>query len=109
MKEIKTTTRSLTIARIGEFELRYKTYIVEHEYTTHDIEIVKWDKMSNDDKEYCYTIASFGKEGNLVECGNRLLKAIRTSSFAAEATTNLETLADIGRLILETEPTKINL
>lgn len=106
---MKTTTRSLTIARMGEFELRYKTYIVEHEYTTHDIEIVKWDKMPSDNKEYCYSIASFNKEGSLVECGNRLLKAITSSAYTAESVKNLETLVDIGRLILETEPTKINL
>ena len=54
----------MTIMRIGEFELRNATYIDDRVPTTHDLEIVKWKERNGD--EYCYTIATFNKRGEIV-------------------------------------------
>ena len=62
----------MTIARIDNFALRHRTYLGEHTYSTHEIEIAKYDE-----KGHCYTIASFNEDGELVSCCNRLLEAIQ--------------------------------
>ena len=104
----KITKGNLTIARIKNFELRYKVFLAKHNYTTHDIEIVKWETENNalNKRNYCYTIASFNSKGNLVDCCNRLLNSIET----IEDLDNLKNLASIGYLIVTaTEPTNIEL
>lgn len=78
-----------TIARIRNVELRRKTFLCEHTYTTHEIEIVMWDKRT-DGKEYCFTIADFNEKGEIVSCGNRLLTYINEDF---EAVQELSTLA----------------
>lgn len=83
-----------TIARIGNFELCRKSFLCEHTYTTHEIEIVKWDKRT-DGKDYCFTIASFNQEGEIVSCGNRLLIYINDGFEAVQQ------LADIAATIIE--------
>lgn len=96
---------SRDIAFYGDFSLRYKTYICEHNYTTHDIEIVKW--YEDNGKKYCYTIANWSddKKPNLVSCGTRLIDEIK-SMDDLEA---VHKLAKIGKLILSTDPAPINL
>lgn len=60
----------MTIARIDNFALRHKTYLGEHTYSTHDIEIVKYQS------ETCYTIASFNEDGEITSCCDRLLESM---------------------------------
>lgn len=100
--------RNLTIARIKNFELRYKTYICKHNYTTHDIEIVKWDIeiRAGEKREYCYTIGKFDDDGSLIDCCDRLLNSIQNMCDLDI----VQKLSAIGRLIITTtEPTAINL
>ena len=75
------------IAQIRNFSLRRQVYLVEHKYTTHDIEIVKIENNSTNNKPYCYTIASFNEAGELCSCGSRLLENIETD--------NVQKIADI--------------
>ena len=83
-----------TIARIRNVELRRKTFLWKHTYTTHEIEIVMWDKRT-DGKDYCFTIADFNEEGEIVSCGNRLLTYINEDFEAVQQ------LADIAASIIE--------
>ena len=104
----KTSKGNLTIARIKNLELRYKVFLAKHNYTTHNIEIVKCETENSalNKINYCYTIASFDSEGNLVDCCNRLLNSVET----IEDLDNLRNLASIGYLIVtSTEPTNIEL
>lgn len=87
------------IAQIRNFSLRRQTYLVEHKYTTHDIEIVKIENDSTNNKPYCYTIASFNEDGELYSCGSRLLESIETE----EDLTAIKELEEIGRRIISTE------
>ena len=80
-----------TIARIGNFELRRKSFLCEHTYTTHEIEIVKWDKYGDSSlavpryqEEYCFTIADFNEKGEIVSCGDRLLTYINEDFEAVQ-------------------------
>ena len=66
------------ISQIRNFSLRRQVYLVEHKYTTHDIEIVKIENNSTNNKSFCYTIASFNEVGELCSCGSRLLENIET-------------------------------
>ena len=83
-----------TIARIRNVELRRKTFICEHIYTTHEMEIVMWDRLP-DGKDYCFTIADFNEKGEIVSCGNRLLTYISDDLEAVQQ------LADIAGHIIE--------
>jgi hypothetical protein len=83
-----------TIARIRNVELRRKTFLCEHTYTTHEMEIVMWDRRT-DGIDYCFTIASFNQEGEIVSCGNRLLTYI-SDDFEA-----VQDLASIAAHIIE--------
>lgn len=79
----------------GKFSLRYKSYLGDHKYTTHDIEIVKWSD------NHCYTIACWNedKDPDLVSCGLRLLDEIET----IEDLQDVKHLATIGLSILLTD------
>ena len=65
----------MTIMKIGEFELRNVSYIDDSVPTTHDMEIVKWGKRNGN--KYCYTIATFNENGEIVSCMDQLFKTIR--------------------------------
>lgn len=86
------------IARMGDFELRRKTFVSLHNITTHDIEIVKY----NDN--FCYTIASFNEKNELTSCGNRLINNINTEKELA----NIKYLIDIAERILNTDNIALN-
>ena len=63
-----------TLKKINELELRFKSFLGK-EANLDEIEIVKWDE----EKEYCWTIASFKKydeEYHLESCGERLERDI---------------------------------
>ena len=87
------------IAQIRNFSLRRQVYLVEHKYTTHDIEIVKIENNSTNNKPYCYTIANFNEDGELCSCGSRLLENIKTE----EDLKAIKELEEIGRRIISTE------
>lgn len=84
----------MIIAKNGRFSLRTKTYIIKHEYTTHDVEICE-----TDNNESVYTVATFNKYGELVSCGGRLINAIKNQ----EDIYNMQALESIGRGIIEGE------
>lgn len=92
-----------TIARIGNFELRRKSFLCEHTYTTHEIEIVKWGKHGDNSyqNEYCFTIASFNERGEIVSCGDRLL------IYITEDVEAVMKLAKIAEAILDTPEIEI--
>lgn len=89
----------MTIARIGNYALKTRNYIGEHTYTTHDIELVKYelvDKSKYSDPEsvndeYCYSIAEFTDDGDVKSFGTRLIDAIYedNSSESVEAVNEL--------------------
>ena len=86
----------MTIARIGKFALRHKTFINRKNINTHEIEIVRFygEKL-----DVCYTIASFNEAGEIVSCGNRLLDGVTVEDIEI-----IKTLANIAYLIIsETE------
>ena len=85
------------IARAGSYSIRYKTFICEHDYTTHDIEIVKWDGSC------CYTIMS-ANNGSM-EYEDTFLDALVTY----EDLINVKLLCNICNNILKTEETPITL
>lgn len=97
-----------TIARIGNFELRRKSFLCEHTYTTHEIEIVKWDRYGDSSlvapkyqEEYCLTIADFNEKGEIVSCGDRLL------TYIVEDVGAVMRLAMIAQAILDTPEVEI--
>lgn len=89
----------IIIAQIRNFSLRRQVYLVEHKYTTHDIEIVKIENNSTNNKPYCYTIASFNEDGELYSCGSRLFENIETEDDLKA----IKELEEIGRRIISTE------
>ena len=82
----------MTIMNKGNLSLRSKTFI-DREALPHEICIVEW----NDDKEYCWTIASFEKDDEdcfyIKSCGDRV-DGIDWISFGA--------LVELGFKYLET-------
>lgn len=86
----------MLIARKGMFGLETETYLGEHTYNTHELDIIKFYINNADDKEYCFVIASFNKNGEIVSCGDRLFKEIETQTEFDE----VKTLAKIGELII---------
>ena len=70
----------MIIAQIGKYALRPKTFLGNHTYTTHDIEIVKYY-----DDYHCATIADFEVnykdpyESDLRSCGLRLIEEVETT------------------------------
>ena len=88
----------MTIMRIGEFELRNSTYIDDRVPTTHDLEIVKWKERNGD--EYCYTIATFNKRGEIVSYMDRLFKAINIGENSEAAILAISKMADVALTII---------
>lgn len=97
----------MTIMRIGEFELRNATYIDDRVPTTHDLEIVKWKERNGD--EYCYTIATFNKRGEIVSYMDRLFKAINIGENSEAAILAISGMAEVASTIINcSEPVPVN-
>ena len=88
----------MTIMRIGEFELRNATYIDDRVPTTHDLEIVKWKERNGD--EYCYTIATFNENGEIVSCMDQLFKTISADENSEAAILAIRKMADVALTII---------
>lgn len=88
----------MTIMRIGEFELRNVAYIDNCAPTTHDLEIVKWEKHNGND--YCYTIATFNENGEIVSCMDRLFKVISADENCASAILAISKMAEVASIII---------
>ena len=88
----------MTIMKIGEFELRNATYIDDGVPTTHDLEIVKWKERNG--QEYCYTIATFNKRGEIVSCMDRLFKAISDDENIEAAILAISGMAEVASTII---------
>ena len=88
----------MTIMRIGEFELRNVAYIDDSVPTTHDIEIVKWEKRNG--SKYCYTIAAFNENGEIVSCVDRLFKTISADENSEAAILAISKMAEVASTII---------
>ena len=88
----------MTIMRIGEFELRNSNYIDDRVPTTHDLEIVKWKECNGD--EYCYTIATFNENGEIVSYMDRLFKTISADENSEAAILAISKMADVALTII---------
>ena len=88
----------MTIMRIGEFELRNVAYIDNSVPTTHNLEIVKWEERNG--HEYCYTIATFNKKGEIVSCMDRLFKTISADENSEAAILAISKMADVALTII---------
>ena len=88
----------MTIMKIGEFELRNVSYIDDSVPTTHDIEIVKWEKRNG--SKYCYTIATFNENGEIVSCMDRLFKTIRDDENSEAAILAISKMAEVASTII---------
>lgn len=86
----------MLIARKGMFGLETETFLGEHTYNTHEIDIVKFYLNTNNNREYCFVIASFNEDGEIVSCDDRLFKEISTQ----EEFDQVKILAKIGNLII---------
>ena len=97
----------MTIMRIGEFELRNSTQTDDRVPTTHDLEIVKWKERNGD--EYCYTIATFNKRGEIVSYMDRLFKAINICENSEAAILAISGMAEVASTIINcSEPVPIH-
>ena len=85
----------MTIMRIGEFELRNVAYIDNSVPTTHDLEIVKWEE-----RKYCYTIATFNENGEIVSYMDRLFKTISADENSEAAILAISKMADVALTII---------
>ena len=88
----------MTIMKIGKFELRNSTYIDDRVPTTHNLEIVKWEERN--EHEYCYTIATFNGNGEIVSCMDRLFKAINDDENIEAAILAISKMADVASTII---------
>ena len=88
----------MTIMKIGKFELRNVAYIDDSVPTTHDIEIVKWEERNG--HEYCYTIATFNENGEIVSCMDRLFKAISDDENSEAAILAISKMAEVASIII---------
>lgn len=88
----------MTIMRIGDFELRNVTYIDNRVPTTHDLEIVKWKERNG--HEYCYTIATFNENGEIVSYMDRLFKAINDDENIEAVILAISKMADVASTII---------
>ena len=88
----------MTIMRIGKFELRNVAYIDDSVPTTHDLEIVKWKERNG--HEYCYTIATFNENGEIVSCMDRLFKAISDDENSEAAILAISKMAEVASIII---------
>ena len=94
----------MLIAREGCFGVMNSVYLCPHNYTTHDINIVKFETNFEDEIEYNYVIASFDDSGNLVSVEDRLIDAIEDSDDAYR----LKKIIKVARSIIETETYRID-
>ena len=88
----------MTIMRIGEFELRNVAYIDNSVPTTHDLEIVKWKERNG--SKYCYTIATFNENGEIVSYMDRLFKTISADENSEAAILAISKMADVALTII---------
>ena len=88
----------MTIMKIGEFELRNVSYIDDSVPTTHDMEIVKWGKRNGN--KYCYTIATFNENGEIVSCMDQLFKTIRDDENSEAAILAISKMAEVASIII---------
>lgn len=88
----------MTIMKIGEFELRNVAYIDDSVPTTHDLEIVKWKEHNG--SKYCYTIATFNENGEIVSCMDRLFKTINADENSEAAILAISKMADVASTII---------
>lgn len=88
----------MTIMKIGEFELRNVAYIDNSVPTTHDLEIVKWEERNGG--KYCYTIATFNENGEIVSCMDRLFKTISADENSEAAILAISKMADVALTII---------
>lgn len=88
----------MTIMRIGEFELRNSAYIDDRVPTTHNLEIIKWEERNG--HEYCYTIATFNENGEIVSCMDRLFKAINIGENSEAAILAISKMVDVASTII---------
>ena len=88
----------MTIMRIGEFELRNVAYIDNSVPTTHDLEIVKWKERNG--SKYCYTIATFNENGEIVSCMDRLFKTISEDENSEAAILAISKMAEVASIII---------
>lgn len=88
----------MTIMKIGEFELRNVSYIDDSVPTTHDLEIVKWEERN--ESKYCYTIATFNENGEIVSCMDRLFKTISADENSEAAILAISKMADVALTII---------
>ena len=88
----------MTIMRIGEFELRNSTYIDDRVPTTHDLEIVKWEERNG--SKYCYTIATFNENGEIVSCMDQLFKTISADENIEAAILAISKMAEVASIII---------
>ena len=84
--------------KIGEFELRNVSYIDDSVPTTHDMEIVKWGKRNGN--KYCYTIATFNENGEIVSCMDQLFKTIRDDENSEAAILAISKMAEVASIII---------
>jgi len=91
----------MLIARKGNFGLTTSTYLTDHIYTTHDIDIVRYYNFNSNEynSEKCYVIAQPDDEGNIVSIGNRLIEAIGDDRDLED----LRKIVDIACKITETD------
>lgn len=87
----------MLIARKGNFGLVTSTYLTDHIYTTHDLDIVKYQDFNG--KESCYVIAEPDDDGNIISIGNRLIDAIEDDTDLED----LRKIIDIVCKIIETD------
>ena len=88
----------MTIMRIGKFELRNVAYIDNSVPTTHDLEIVKWEERNGN--KYCYTIATFNENGEIVSYMDRLFKTISADENSEAAILAISKMADVALTII---------
>ena len=88
----------MTIMRIGKFELRNVAYIDNSVPTTHDLEIVKWEERNGN--KYCYTIATFNENGEIVSCMDQLFKTISADENSEAAILAISKMADVALTII---------
>ena len=88
----------MTIMKIGEFELRNVAYIDNSVPTTHDLEIVKWEERNGN--KYCYTIATFNENGEIVSCMDQLFKTISADENSEAAILAISKMADVALTII---------
>lgn len=87
----------MLIAKKGNFGLTTRVYLTDHIYTTHDIDIVKYQNFNG--KEGCYVIAQPDDEGNIVSISNRLIESIEDDRDLED----LRKIIDIACKIIETD------